>query len=111
MFNNEPIYIWHQGLNVCWEGYFELDVSFNDIRQFFVCKSRIKESLYQNALSSMFEVEPILCVLSRNKRNVILNVLDRIKINNSLGRGKSHCMVHNTRNERQKIFDALEHVF
>jgi hypothetical protein len=72
-----------------------------------LCKSRVKESLYQNALSSMFEVEPILCVLSRKKRDIIVNVLDRTKINNSLGRSKSHCMVHNTRNERQKIFDAL----
>lgn len=33
----------------------------------------------------MFEVEPILCVLSRKKKNIILNVLDRTKINNSLG--------------------------
>jgi hypothetical protein len=74
---------------------------------FLLCKSQVKESLYHNALSSMFEVEPILCVLLRKKRNVILNVLDITKINNSLGKSKSHCMVHNTRNERQKIFDAL----
>jgi hypothetical protein len=41
------------------------------------------------------------------KRNNILDVLDRTKINNPLGRGKSHYMVHNNKNERQKIFDAL----
>jgi hypothetical protein len=74
---------------------------------FLLRKSLVKESFYQNALSSMFEVEPILCVFSRKKRNIILNVLDRTKINNSFGRSKSHCMVHNTRNERQKVFDAL----
>jgi hypothetical protein len=68
---------------------------------------KLKELLYQNALSLMSWVEPILCVLSRRKRNNILNVLDRTKINNSLGRGKSHCMVHNSKNERQKTFDAL----
>jgi len=55
----------------------------------------------------MFGVEPILCVLSRKRRNNILNVLDRIKINNSLGIGKSHYMVHNNRNEKQKVFDTL----
>jgi hypothetical protein len=80
---------------------------FMTLGNILLCKSRVKKSLYQNALSSMSEVEPILCVLSRKKRKIILNVLDRTKINNSLKRGKSHCMVHNTINERQKIFDAL----
>jgi hypothetical protein len=73
---------------------------------YLLCKSRIKESIYQNTLSSMFGVEPILCVLSRKKRNNILIFLDRTKINNLLGRRKSHYMVHNNK-KRQKMFDAL----
>ncbi len=47
---------------------------------FLLYKSQVKKSLYQNALSSMFEVKRILFVLLRKKRNIILNVLDRTKI-------------------------------
>jgi len=68
MFKSEPIYIWHHGLNVCWEGYLIWMLFSMTLGNFLLCKSQVKESLYQKALSSMFEVEPLLCVFVKKKK-------------------------------------------
>ncbi len=76
------------------------------LNNFVLCKSWARKLLYQNASSSMFCVEPNLCALWVGKRK---NLIEGFGYNwkKSLGRGRNHGMAHKTRDEKQKIFNAL----